>query len=106
MQAKYVSAGNTISYTPTTALSAGAVVLLNELIAIATYPVEANQPCALAVQGVFEIDKLNVAMPLGAVAYWDNTAQKITLTDTGLKVGKVVRAAAASDAKVRVLLTP
>jgi len=107
MEAVFVHAGHIVNHTPTTALAAGQVVVLGELVAVATYPVEANQTCGLAVQGVFDFAKGSTAIALGALVYWDDAANIATTTATGNKlIGKVIRAAAASDSRVRVLLTP
>jgi len=108
MQARFVAPGMTISHTPTAALAAGEVVVLGQLVGVTTHPVEANQLCGLTVQGVFDFAKATGgSIAVGALVYWDDTANVATTTVTGnTLIGKCVRAAGTSDTTVRVLLTP
>jgi len=105
-QATFVIDGQHIDYTPTTAVAAGEVVVLGDLIGVAKSPIAANTRGALTVMGVFDFAKATgTAFPPGTIVYWDNTNKVVTATPTGNKLlGKVVRAAFPSDTTVRVRL--
>lgn len=107
MQATFVSEGEFIDYTPGADVAAGDVVVQGDLIGVASRPIPANTPGALAVQGVFDFAKL-AALVLGAgvIVYWDDAANVATNVAAGNKqLGKTVKAAAAADATVRVRMS-
>lgn len=107
-QATFVQDGNAIDHTPVAAVAAGDVVVQGDLIGVAKQPIAANTPGALAVSGVFDFAKLAaLVLAVGDLAYWDDAANVATNVSAGNKlIGKVVRAAAAADATVRIRLTP
>ncbi len=105
-QATFVHDGEAIDYTPGTAVAAGDVVVIGELVGVAKSPIAANALGALAVRGVFDFAKATgggTAISVGANCYWDDTNNVATTTATGNKlIGKCVKAAADADATVRV----
>ncbi|HRR86583.1 MAG TPA: DUF2190 family protein [Phycisphaerae bacterium] len=105
---QFIHDGNSIDYTPGANVSAGDVVVQNDLIGIAKRDIAANALGALAVTGVFDVPKATgagTAIAAGAKVYWNAAAQQATTTATGNKyLGKPVRAAADADATVRVRL--
>lgn len=107
-QATFVHDGECIDYTPVAAVAAGDVVVQGDLIGVAKQPIAANTPGALAVTGVFDFAKLaGLVLAVGTLVYWDDAANVATNVAAGNKlIGKVVRAAAAADATVRVRLNP
>ncbi|MEP0846061.1 MAG: DUF2190 family protein [Phycisphaerae bacterium] len=113
-QARRLSRGDTIDYTPGSAVAAGAVVIQGPLVGIAEVPIAANALGALAVAGVFDIVKVNGSISAGAAVYWDadgdpqggaagSGALTTTSTDNTF-VGWAVAAAGATDEKVPVKL--
>lgn len=113
MQAVYVQEGASIDYTPGSAVSAGNVVIQNDLVGIAILDIAANELGALAVQGVFDVVKENVAISAGANVFWRPTGDPYTGTaDSGAAspvggtkyLGKAVAAASSTDTTVRVRL--
>ncbi len=106
-QAVFVHAGASIEYTPAADVAAGDVVVQGDLVGVAKLDIRAGQLGALAVEGVFDFPKnTGVAYTVGQILYWDDTNNVVTTTATGNKqLGKVVRAAAAADATVRVRLS-
>ncbi len=106
MQATFVQDGNSIDYTPAVDVAAGDVVVIGLLVGIAKEAIKANRLGALAVAGVFDFVKevgASTAIAVGALVYWDSTNQQATTvaTDNTL-IGKCIKAAADSDATVRV----
>jgi len=103
--ADYYQDGDLINYTPGSAVAAGAVVVLADLITVAPRPIAANALGAVAVEGVFKLPKASGAISQGAIVYWDSTNSNVTTTSSGNKrAGKAAEAAASGDAVVPVLL--
>lgn len=103
--ATYIQKGNTIDYTNSgaTKIAAGDVVSLTSRIGIAAGDIAASAVGALAVEGVFEIDKTaSLAISLGDAVYFDTTNKKITKTNTDVPAGWAIKAAAAADTTVLV----
>jgi predicted RecA/RadA family phage recombinase len=105
--ARYVSDDETVDYTPTADVAAGAVVVQGDLVGVAKLDIAANRLGALAVEGVFDVAKATGAgsgIAVGVNVYWD-VADKQAKTDseTGANklIGKTVRAAADADTTVR-----
>ena len=106
--AAYVRAdGNTINYTPGTAVAGGEVVVVSEyLIGVATSPIAANALGSLQIEGIVEVDKASGALSAGDVVYFDEADDEVN-TDSGNPFfGKVVEAAESGDATVKVKLCP
>ena len=57
MLARYVQKGDSIDYRPDTAVAAGDVIVIADLIGIARLDIEAHTLGSLAVVGVFDITK-------------------------------------------------
>lgn len=109
--ATYVQAGDQIDYTPGSAVAAGAVVVIGDLVGVAKQPIAANALGALAVSGVFDFPKatgVGSAITAGATLYWDEGDQQAkTDSETGANklLGKTTAAAGDDDATVRVRLS-
>lgn len=110
MDATFRHEGRTIDYTPSGAdVSAGDVVVQNELVGIALKDIADGELGALAVEGVFDVVKTAdaEAMDPGELVYWDVADGSATLlADTGTNklIGKCVAAATAAATSVRVKL--
>jgi len=110
MGATYIQEGGVIDYTPSSAVSAGDVVVQGELVGVAQKAIAADALGAITVEGVFDFPKTagaSTAITAGANAYWDASAGVATTdTDTGTNklLGKVVVAATDDDTTVRVRL--
>lgn len=113
-QGRRRQAGRSVDYTPSSAVAAGQVVVQGSLVGIAEIPIAANVLGALAVEGVFDIVKVNGTITAGAAVYWDadgdpqgGTAGTGALTTTSTLntfVGWTIAAAGATDEYVPVLL--
>ena len=108
MPARFVHDGNSIDYTPGSAVIAGDVVVQGELVGVAKRDIPANTLGSLALEGVFDFPKATgagSAITAGANVYWSAGTQVATTTATGNKlIGKTTKAAADADATVRVRL--
>lgn len=105
MTARYVQKGESINFTPETAVAAGDLVIQNDLVGVAKLDIPAGTLGALAVGGVYEFPKGSAAVAFGKKAYWDATNGVVVTTATGnTLVGKAVGDAVAGDATVLVLL--
>jgi len=106
--AEFVQDGNSIDYTPASAVSAGDVVVQGDLVGVAKKDIQANQLGALATEGVFEFPKdTSTAIGAGVDVYWDAAAAQATEDPAGganKHIGKTVQSAAAADETVRVKL--
>lgn len=103
--ADYVQGDCLIDHTPSSAVAAGGVVVLNDLVAVAPVAIAANALGAVSVEGVWSMPKATGAIGQGALVYWDATAGNITTTSSGNKrAGKAAAAAASADTSVKVLI--
>jgi len=109
--ARFIHDGNAIDYTPSAAVSAGDVVVQEELVGIAKLDIAADELGALAVVGVFDFPKAtgsSTAITAGKKVYWDVADQQAKEDDeTGANklIGKVVQSATDADTTVRVRLS-
>ena len=104
--------GITLDHTPSSALTAGNVVLLGDRVTVAVDDIAANVQGAVHARGVFEFPKAtgaSTAIALDANVYWD-VAEEVAKADseTGANkfIGRVVKAAIDDDATVLVDLQP
>ena len=103
--ASYVQSDCLIDYTPSAAVAAGDVVVLNDLVTVAPRPIAADALGAVSVEGVWSMPKATGAIGQGAIVYWDATAGNVTTTSSGNKrAGKAAAAAASADTTVLVLI--
>ena len=109
--AKFIQTGDSIDYTPGSAVTAGDVVVQEELVGVAKLDIAANKLGALAAVGVFDFPKtagVGEAIAAGSKVYWD-VADAVAKTDdeTGANklIGKTVKAAGDDDTTVRVRLS-
>jgi len=109
--ATFVHDGDTIDYTPDADVSAGDVVVQEDLIGIAKRDIASGALGALAVTGVFDLPKatgVGEAIGAGAKVYWD-AGGSVATTDPAAGankyLGKTVRAAEDDAATVRVRLS-
>jgi len=86
MAAYFKKEGLMIDYTPSSAVTAGDVIVQGELVGIATHDIAANALGAIAVEGVFQMVKLtgDGGITAGAIVYWDVADGAVTTdSDTG-----------------------
>ena len=110
MKAVFVQTGSSIDYTPGSAVAAGDVIVVGNLVAVAKLDIPANTLGALSVVGVYDVEKAEAAVfAIGDNVYFDNSAKVATDVATGNKyMGRAIAAAAAAaegvNPKVRLVL--
>jgi len=108
MTATKKSEGRRIDYTPGSAVAAGDVVVIGELVGVATAAIAANTLGVIDVEGVFTFPKATTsasALTAGQIVYWDASGLVVTGTQSSHKTaGYVVAAAGATAATVDVKL--
>lgn len=107
--ATYVNEGDSIDYTPGSDVTAGDVIDLGNFVGIATSDIASGVLGSLVVEGVFDVNKYDSeAITLGAPVYWDAGTSTATGTSgySEAVMGVCVKAADASDATVRVRISP
>ena len=108
--ATFIHDGNNIDYTPGADVSAGDVVVQEELVGIAKLDIASGVLGALAVTGVFDVPKtagVGEAIAAGAKVYWDAGNSVATTDDASganKYLGKTVAATTDDDTIVRVRL--
>ena len=103
MIAKFVQIGDTIDYRPATDVAAGDLVIRGEIIGVAKLDIPANTLGAISLTGIYDVEKINVAIDMGEKVYWDATTKKITSFPTdNTEIGICVQPAEASDTTARI----
>jgi len=109
MTARFIHDGDAIDYTPGADVTAGDVVVQEDLVGVAKRDIPADTLGALHVTGVFDFPKATgsgKAIAFGKKVNWDATNKVVTTTTgTNKPLGKTVAAAGDNDAFVRVRLT-
>lgn len=110
--AQFIHDGNSIDHTPAPGsdVSAGDVVVQNDLVAVAKLDIPAGTLGALSVTGVFDVPKATgggTAIAAGVTLYWYADVKQANTTSGGggKLLGKSTRAAGDSDSTVRVRLS-
>lgn len=108
--AKRIKSGTIFPYTTVGALLAGAVIVIGDLLAVATSDIPAGGTGSLDASGIWDVNKAAATVfTAGALVYWDNTNKLAVTTDgagANKLLGKAVAAAGNGPTTVRVLLTP
>ena len=117
VQAVYYQKGNDIDYTPVGAVSAGDVVVIGDMIAVATKDIAAGALGAVTVDGAFAFEREQAtAFTAGAEVYWDEngtpeggtaTGAAVDTSDSGANefIGFALAAAADSASVLRVYVS-
>lgn len=107
--ARYIKGetGPVIDYTPVGAVSAGNVVVLGDLVAVAKLDIAAGALGQLHLGGVYDFPKSTAggsAIAVGKTVYWDAGNNVATETSTGNKLlGKTELACTDAASTVRVV---
>lgn len=108
--ATFVHDGASIDHTPSSAVTAGDVIVQGDLIGIAKKDIAAAALGALATVGVYDFPKSTAstsAITAGQTLYWDEENEVATPTaGANKRIGPAVSAATAAATTVRALLCP
>lgn len=76
----YVQPGNVIPVTLAANISSGDALAIGTVVGVATCSGVIGQVVNFSLEGVYELPKASGAMTIGAVLYWDATANNLTTT--------------------------
>jgi predicted RecA/RadA family phage recombinase len=107
--ATYVAEGMSIPYTPGSAVAAGDVAVVGDIVGVAPVAIAANVLGTLAVSGIHIFPKATgggAGIAAGAVVYWNTSTLKAqTTASTFKRIGKTVLISADADTTVKVLVS-
>ena len=97
-----INEGRTIKYTNdgSTYIKGGALVVVGDIVGVATTDISAGARGILDTEGVFEVPKASISIPQGSEVRMSDNA--VTIALTGVVAGKAWSSAAAGDPTVRV----
>lgn len=97
--------GDTITVTAPAAVASGDGVLVGSLFGVANFSADSGAEVEIKTTGVFELPKTSaLAISVGDLLYWDNSAKVLNKTNTNKLVGVAVSAAANPSATVEARL--
>jgi len=100
--ASYVSQGDILDHTPSSAVAAGEVVVIGAIIGVAPRPIAANTLGTLAVEGVFEMPVATGATGAqGSAINW-YAVSGVAHASTGVAAGKLAKPRLVGDTTVHV----
>lgn len=100
--AKYVQRGESVDYTPETAVAAGDVIFLGSLAGIAKLDIPANTLGALATVGVYDVKVSGLEFAVGDAVFFDATNK--LAKKSGKYLGVCVAPCTTSNTVVSVLI--
>ena len=112
MPVNFVQDGDYLDYTPGSAVDAGDVVVIGDIVGVAKVAIAANTLGAIAVTGVYDVPKqasAGVTFNAGDLVYWNQTNERAETTsnsNTRKLMGHATRAAVNAASSVRVRLVP
>lgn len=96
---KFIQQGDSIDYTPGSAVTAGTCVLFGTLVGFPERDIAANALGSLRLRGIIEHDKADSqAWTVGAKLYWDDTNKVFTTTSSGNTLAGTAAEAVANTA--------
>jgi predicted RecA/RadA family phage recombinase len=104
----FIQDGRTITVTLAAAILSGAAMLIGALVGVAVTDGAIGDKVAFNLEGVYTLPKAAVAISLGVVLYWDDTAKVVTTSSASganFKVGHAFTAQLSGDATVQVKLS-
>lgn len=102
--------GKRVKHTPSTALDAGAVVVLESMIGIAIEAIPANVEGTLEIEGIFELPRASVFAnwQAGKIAYWHTIDSNVTAVagSNRIEIGKLSQYSPRTDSTIQVKIKP
>lgn len=107
MKVEYIQTGHNLDYVNTgeTLITAGELVIIGEICAIAACTIPPGEKGVVSTNGVWLMPKDDAEISAGAKVYYDSDADEISATEgSNTFVGIAVAAAAAGDTSAAVRL--
>lgn len=110
--AKFISEGNRVDYTPSSATAEGAVVVQGDLLGVTTSDIAADTLGSIQVTGIVRIPKPTgggTDYSVGDLIYWDvadQNGQDTADSGTNKLLGKLIASVTTAATTMDVLLTP
>lgn len=90
---------------PAGGVKRGEFVVIEKLGGVAAHAADAGEEVKIMLEGCYDLPKGSGALPLGAPAYWDAGAKKVTAATKGnRRIGVTIGAASSEADEVRVRL--
>lgn len=102
----YAEAGDAVTIpAPAGGVKRGDFVIIEKLGGVAAHAADEGKDVEIALEGCFDFPKTHGALSLGAPAYWNVDAKKVTATAQGnTRIGVAIGAASSDAEEVRVRL--
>lgn len=105
MSAVFVQAGQAVDFVPSRDVAAGEVLVCNGIAGVVKMRVRSGEAGDLHLSGVYDVDKLPVAMRPGEAVYWNSAWGVASSAASGnVFLGTACAASPEGARKVRVLL--
>ena len=104
MMAVFVQRGESVDFTPSRDVEAGEVLVFGGLPGVVKTSVKAGALGALALTGVYDVEKDAVAVAAGDRLFWDGTRRLATTAPNGAFLGLAAANSPASSPRARVIL--
>tara|TARA_B100001094_G_scaffold330972_1_gene397721 strand:+ start:833 stop:1249 length:417 start_codon:yes stop_codon:yes gene_type:complete len=105
MKVRRVKDGAAIDYTASSAVSAGDIVVIDEIAGVASCDAAAGRKFGLSVSGIFDVKCGSTTFSAGDKVYWGGTTADTSPVSSGWDgyIGVAVEDCVAADVHVRVL---
>ena len=104
MMAVFVQRGESVDFTPSRDVEAGEVLVFGGLPGVVKTPVKAGALGALALTGVYDVEKDASAVTAGDRLFWDGGRRLATPAQGGVFFGLAAANSPASSPRARVIL--
>ena len=104
MRAVFVQRGESVDFTPSRDVAAGEVLVFGGLPGVVKTSVKAGALGALALTGVYDVEKDAVAVSAGDRLFWDGARRLATTAAEGVFLGLAAANAPASAPRARIIL--
>ena len=104
MRAVFVQRGESVDFTPSRDVATGEVLVFGGLPGVVKTAVKAGSLGALALTGVFDVEKDAVAVSAGDRLFWDGARRLATTAPGGAFLGLAAANSPASSPRARVIL--
>ena len=102
--AVFVQRGESVDFTPSRDVAAGEVLVFGGLPGVVKTAVRAGALGALALTGVYDVEKDGLAVAAGDRLFWDETKKMATPEADGVFLGLAAAGSPASSPRARVIL--